>query len=281
MPDTLKAKLNTAFDAVQAEPSLKQQTLEALPNQRRRRAVQLRAFAAAAACFAVVLLGGFLYFTPTAEIAMDINPSICLGVNRFDRVITAEGLNADGTALLETVSVRHRDYRAALDTLMDSSTIQRLLSEDGLLSVGVICREGPQARRLLSGIEAETAATPNAECYCAGQGDAAAAAAMGLSTGKYRVYLAIAALDPTATPEAAASMTMRELRDWLAALEMSAESDALPSASPAPAATDCTETSCPQTGHGHGYGNGYGNGTGNGNGNGTGGGHGRGHGHGN
>ena len=41
----------------------------------------------------------WLYFTPIAEISIDINPSIELRVNRFDQVISVDGLNGDGQAL--------------------------------------------------------------------------------------------------------------------------------------------------------------------------------------
>ena len=50
----------------------------------------------------VTLWGGtWLYFTPTMEISVDINPSIELGVNRFDRVISVDGYNEDGQALAQ------------------------------------------------------------------------------------------------------------------------------------------------------------------------------------
>ncbi|WP_181861874.1 anti-sigma-I factor RsgI family protein [Slackia isoflavoniconvertens] len=37
---------------------------------------------------------------PTAYMGIDVNPSIELGVNRFDVVVCAEGLNDDGEAVL-------------------------------------------------------------------------------------------------------------------------------------------------------------------------------------
>ena len=56
----------------------------------------------AAACLLCMLLGGrWLYFTPIAEISIDINPSIELRVNRFDQVISVDGLNGDGQALAQ------------------------------------------------------------------------------------------------------------------------------------------------------------------------------------
>ena len=57
-----------------------------------------------------------------------------------------------------------------------------------------------------------------AHCYRAGTDEVEAAHDCGLSYGKYRAYQELAALDPTVTPEQVADMTMREIRDRIAAL---------------------------------------------------------------
>ena len=58
----------------------------------------------------------------------------------------------------------------------------------------------------------------NAHCYALEAGDAQLAEAhdAGLSCGKYHVYQALLAYDPSLTVEEAQQMTMRELRDLLA-----------------------------------------------------------------
>ena len=54
------------------------------------------------ACLALVVAllggGGWLWFTPTASVSVDINPSLELRLNRFSRVVAVEGANADGQA---------------------------------------------------------------------------------------------------------------------------------------------------------------------------------------
>mgnify|MGYP006964182038 CR=1 FL=1 len=50
-----------------------------------------------AACLLLLFLGGRqFYFIPTVKISIDINPSMELGVNRFDRIVSVEGYNDDG-----------------------------------------------------------------------------------------------------------------------------------------------------------------------------------------
>lgn len=65
-----------------------------------------------AACFVLcVALGGYhLYFTPTSIISMDINPSIELEINRFDKVIGVDGYNEDGENLVESLHMLNENY---------------------------------------------------------------------------------------------------------------------------------------------------------------------------
>ena len=95
----MRDRLKQAFDAVHAEEALKERTKAFVAQQTRghaRRRPALRpSLAAAFACLCLLFTGGYwLYFTPTATISIDINPSIELGVNRFNRVVSVEGYNA-------------------------------------------------------------------------------------------------------------------------------------------------------------------------------------------
>lgn len=179
----------------------------------------MRLALAAAACAAVVVLSGrWLYFTPTAQISIDINPSLELGINRFDRVISVQGWNDDGTALAASVDVTHLSYTDAVETILSTDTIETLLAQDAVVEIGVIGDDDARCANLLAGVEACTAGRQNAHCYRAGTGEVEAAHDCGLSYGKYRAYQQLAALDPTVTPEQVQGMTMREIRNRIAAL---------------------------------------------------------------
>ena len=123
MTDRIKA----ALDAIHAEEELKQRTQEYLARTlygKRRRLTPLRQLrpALAAACLLLVLcLGGsYLYFTPTAFLSVDINPSLELGINRFDRVVSVEAYNEDGQALSDTLEIKYLDYRDALEQIINN-----------------------------------------------------------------------------------------------------------------------------------------------------------------
>lgn len=226
--------LKEAFDQVRAEETLKERTRAFLWQKTRgytRSAPPSgRRWIPAAACLmllTVMLWGGtWLYFTPTMEISVDINPSIELGVNRFDRVISVDGYNEDGQALAQLLDVKYQGFEDAIDRILENETVSTLLSGDGLLSITVVGEDDAQAARVLTRIESCTAGWENVCCYAAHAEDVETAHALGLSCGKYRMYQELQALDPDIRVDEVRGMTMRELQtliDSLAAGEAPAQ----------------------------------------------------------
>ena len=55
---------------------------------------------------AVMLVGGFwLFRNPAGYLSIDVNPSIKLTYNRLNRVVSADGVNEDGQALIADKSL--------------------------------------------------------------------------------------------------------------------------------------------------------------------------------
>ena len=226
--------LKEAFDQVRAEEALKERTRAFLWQKTRGYTRSApppgRRWIPTAACLmllTVMLWGGtWLYFTPTMEISVDINPSIELGVNRFDRVISVDGYNEDGQALAQLLDVKYQDFEDAIDRILENETVSTLLSGDGLLSITVVGEDDAQAARVLTRIESCTAGRENVCCYAAHAEDVETAHALGLSCGKYRMYQELQALDPDIRVDEVRGMTMRELQtliDSLAAGEAPAQ----------------------------------------------------------
>lgn len=238
----MREQLQAALDGIHAEPELKTAARAAVARRARRRAFSarpLRLAAAAAVCAVMVLGGRWLYMTPTAHISIDINPSVELGINRFDRVVSVEGWNADGTALAQAVEVTNLSYTDAVQAILTSDTVTALLAEDAVVEIGVIGEDDAHCARMLADVQACTAGEENTHCYRADAGTVEQAHDCGLSYGKYSAYLELAALDPTVTAEQVQQMTMREIRDRIAALSGSPASEE-PSSTPAPA----SDTTC-------------------------------------
>lgn len=100
-------RITEAFDQIRADEEMKKAAIDYLhqtARKKQRRKSVYRKWALAAACFAIVLLGGqgyAAYFTPVSAISVDVNPSIELSINRFDKVISTESYNSDGDILLQ------------------------------------------------------------------------------------------------------------------------------------------------------------------------------------
>lgn len=250
-------RLNEAFDAVRAGEALKTQTAQAVVREMRggaarRRGRRLLPALAVAVCLLVAAgLGGHaLYYTPTTVLSIDINPSLEMDINRFDRVIALNGYNDDGAALAAALDVQNLRYDAAVDALLANATIADCLARGEELAIAVVQAQddAAQSGAVLDYVSGCTDRHENAHCYAMEAGDAQLAEAheAGLSCGKYHVYQELLAYDPSLTAEEARQMTMRELRDLLAQYQGEAGTD--PGANGA------------QQGQGYGAGNGGGQG---------------------
>ena len=125
-------RIKEAFEQVQAESGLKDRTKAYVSRKtggyRRKGTAKYKVLASAFACVALLLFGGYwLYFTPTVEISIDVNPSIELGVNRFNRIVSLESYNEDGQALLDSLDVKYMDYSDAVTQIIESEDILSLI----------------------------------------------------------------------------------------------------------------------------------------------------------
>ena len=216
----MRARIKDAFDFIKADDELKDTTRDFIsayrefPSRRRRR--MFRRFVPASACMLLLVLsGGYLYFTPTAAVSIDINPSVELEVNRFDRVLSVSGFNEDGVRLSEDLDVRFDDCQSAVETILNDEEIISLLSSGEYLDITVVCSNDRQSSRLLYSMEDCTRQHRNAHCSSVQNGELEAAHDHGLSYGKYRAFLALQEIYPDITADEVRNMTMKEIREIL------------------------------------------------------------------
>lgn len=281
----MRPDIREAFDAVRAEESLKDNTrrfvlgeLEKKRNKQRSMGWKMVYAAAACLVLCLALVGGrHLYFSPTSIISIDVNPSIELSVNRFDKVVDVEGYNEDGVAFAETLDVLYQDYQQAMEEILNSDTITQCLERNEFLSVAVVEIDQDQGQDILEYVSQCTAQQKNTYCYGVSPDEVEEAHSLGLSYGKYKVYAEISQYTGELSPQEANDMTMRQLRDYLAQLEGGEETS-----SGSQGNSSQHESSSGQgngqgsgsgnggQGTGEGFGMGQGTGTGNGSGSGSG-----------
>ena len=216
-----KEKLKAAFDQVRAEEELKERTKEYLSEKvyarKKKRNSPLRNFAAAAACALLVFLAGgsYLYFTPTAYISVDVNPSLELGINRFDRIVSVIGYNEDGRALADNLSIKYMDYTDALKSLLEDQDMEVYLTDDADVVLTVAGEDESQSSQILQNIESCMSQHKNVHCHTGDSEEIHSAHDAGLSFGKYQAWEILQELDADVTLEEVQDMTMTEIRDLI------------------------------------------------------------------
>ncbi|MDO5551887.1 MAG: hypothetical protein Q4F76_12005, partial [Lachnospiraceae bacterium] len=89
---------------------------------------------AAAACICLMTVGGgyyhYEYLQVASQVEIDVNPSLKLSLNRKERVLQAEALNADAAELVNISSLKGQTVDQAVDQVVDS------LVEKGYLQKG-------------------------------------------------------------------------------------------------------------------------------------------------
>lgn len=218
----MQNKIQKAFGQICADNALKDTTKKAVlekayGKQVRKPFTTKRIYSygllASFALCCIIFMGKYLYFTPTAVISIDVNPSIELDVNRFDQIIGVEGYNEDGQELAASLDVLYKDYESALSEVLEAQWMQDYLQEDEMLSIAVVQTEEKQGAEILDYVKNCTEKQKNTYCYCLDSEDVSEAHALGLSYGRYRWYKEISLYDSQITPEELNQMSMREIRD--------------------------------------------------------------------
>ena len=244
----LRDALSGAFDKVHAPEQLKMRTIEMIEAQRMRQTdgvvdqadaadgqvdvaddasiptkkkirviTSLRAKIARAACAVLIALGigggAYVYQTPVAYVGIDINPSIELGVNYFDRVVSAEGDNADGQDILSETNVVGMSYEEALVSLNDSLTNKGYLTADAAVAVTVMCDDDSRCSNLEETSQrCFSSAGQGVYCSRATSTEHHEAHKAGLGMGKYLAWRSLVDTGVDISADDVAHMTMSELR---------------------------------------------------------------------
>lgn len=137
-------QLKNAFDAIHASDRLKRTTKAALRKKTfdyGRNILQRRIFhrrlATGLLSFVLTISGCGVWFLPTTNIAVDINPSINIQVNALDRVISVEGTNADGVELAKQLDVAGMPYDDAMQRILLSEGLERFLKNNQMISISM------------------------------------------------------------------------------------------------------------------------------------------------
>lgn len=205
-------QIKQAFDAIQTPERLQRTTKAALRKktfdygrniyrirQHRRR------LAGMALSLVLVLSGTGLWFLPSASISVDINPSVELKVNALDRVISLEGKNSDGVALVKDMDVTGMTYDDAMQRLLLSEGLEPFLADGSQITITVAGGgTDAHAEKMMSRVLCRAYNIANKEnvLYCQVDWETVKAAReVNLCIPRYLAWQNLRKTDPTITPE--------------------------------------------------------------------------------
>lgn len=222
-------KIQDAFESIRADSQLKESTKQYLGKKYKeylykeknesfpkRRHFSIR-HAAAFSCALLAIFAGITGYTwartPVAYVSIDVNPSIELALNRFDRVVSVTAYNTEGEDILNGLSLNGKKYTEALNLVLSCEDMRTYLTDRAEVVLTVAADQGRE-RELEQGVK-----------HCAGrmgQGCRNARAnvemvseahACGLSLGKYNAYQELLKYDSTVTADDCKEMSMAQIRE--------------------------------------------------------------------
>lgn len=214
-------RIQKSMENIRATEDMKQNTLRYLEMQRARQNHSIfhqKPYATlryAVAIICVFLLAGVsgysVYSRPVSYISIDVNPSIELAINRFDRVVSAKGYNADGQDILQHVSLKNISYLQAIDRLLQDAYYSRFLNRDSQLVVTVVSEHSDAMLEQIhanNSFQVLDALTYSSDTACMNE-----AHQHEMSFGKYRAFLELSQYDADITVEDCHRMSMGEIQN--------------------------------------------------------------------
>lgn len=216
----MKDRIFNAFDQIHAEEALIEKTLEGMYSyneKKERRAFFSRRTMPLALSLVLMLCIGItgwqVYFTQSFALTVDVNPSIEMTVNRFDRVISTKGFNQEGLEIISSVKVKHMNYVSAVDCLLEEEQASGYLEEEGEVLIAVSCPKKEKAEQVVECIDTMQAEKPQHVQVIQPKKTAIVEAEKeDMSFGKYQAYLDIHEVNPEVTVETVKEMSVQDIK---------------------------------------------------------------------
>ena len=134
---------------------------------------------------------------------MDLNPSIELGINRFDRVISVTARNPEADNIIISVDIKNMTYTDAVSALVSGGRLDQYLSNDAFMLFTVQSKNTGTQDILLSNLQeaADAAVQPHhqdvsTEYYAVDAQTVNNAHQHGMTAGKYTILMELQQVAP-------------------------------------------------------------------------------------
>lgn len=227
----MENRIYDAFKDIKAEEQLKEDTLKKIyekADKNQHFPVRRTVLATCASLLLVLFISMFsynLYFTESAYIDIDVNPSIELTINRFNRVIDAYAYNEEGNKILETINLKHKSYDKAVADIIGEMEKEGYLRNDGLVSATLRTdwEEEGRLKKLEQTVAdqlKESHNNSNHEIYTVDSVTKKHAHEENVSPAKYLAILELQKIAPNTTVEGCKDHSISEIREEIYSHEM-------------------------------------------------------------
>lgn len=212
-------KIHDAFDSVKADARLKESTKEFLLASHAQKSHPLhRQFfpkTAAVVCMLLVFVSGIAGYrfiqTPVSYVSIDVNPSIELTLNRFDRVLSVAAYNEEGEEILKNLSLDWKKYTDAVNLIVNDSNMENYLTEESELIFTIAADPAKTGRLTREAKNISSHTGHRCQSYHTDTGTVLKAHDNGLSLGKYYAYLQLCEYDNSVTVNDCKGMSTSEI----------------------------------------------------------------------
>jgi hypothetical protein len=180
--------------------------------------------------------GGYAYAkTPVAYVSVDINPSVELGVNAFDTVVSVEAYNEDGKNVLEGTDLLNTKIDQAVSTVISNAIEDGYIKEDGSSVIGITTSTDKttgaavELDESLKNVVDETLTNNDVQAEVQTENVALArrdeARKLGITPGKLNLIQKLQALDPAITVEEYKNSSVKDIQKKTKELRKNSDSE--------------------------------------------------------
>lgn len=111
---------------------------------------------AISACLFLMIVGFGTYYVPVNDIYLDVNPSIEIKTNMFDRVIVVNAKNDDGVSITNSIDIKNKNIEVAVDDIMNEMISQGYINselKDNAILISVNAKSEEQAKKISDSID--------------------------------------------------------------------------------------------------------------------------------
>ncbi|MCY6484839.1 hypothetical protein OW763_10850 [Clostridium aestuarii] len=80
----------------------------------------------------------YYYFVPSATIIIKISPTVQIKTNKWDKIISVNGVKRSGKALLENIKIKNKNINEGLELIINEAKSKKIIDEKYIKNKNII-----------------------------------------------------------------------------------------------------------------------------------------------